>query len=221
MRYETINGTTHIYVEKGETDQEVLRAIVKASFELARPAGLGWIHFNDEQGMTDEMADEFVDLSRDVVVSMDYVQGRQCKTVIFKEKKDHFTLNNNCFERDRGLPDTMLDRAKALLTGEETAAPTSENMYKGENLTLRLKEYGYSRNQGESDWDFRKRVFPDLYQQDPDRALEFLMGSSAADWNDMEKILVLALASKGVPSHQELVKFAEGFTADPLEMWKK
>ena len=35
MRYEKKNGTTHIYVENEETEQQVLRAIVKASFELA------------------------------------------------------------------------------------------------------------------------------------------------------------------------------------------
>jgi len=225
MRYEKIDGNTHIYVENGEKEQEVLRAIVKTSFELARPAGLDWRHFNDAQEMTDEAADSFVDLSDQYgVVQMDYVQGRQCKTYIHRVGKGHFRLKNRIFERDRGLPEPMLDKAKEILFGKKTVGLASTgHMYKGEGLTLRLKEYGYDRKRGESDWDFRKRVFPDLYQKDPSRALEFLMGDSAAEWGETEVFFCscLTLTTKGQPSRYDLVKFADGFADDPIKMREK
>lgn len=227
MRHEKIRGVTHIYVEESETEQQVLRVIVKASFELARPAGLGWMNFNDSEEMTEEDADNFVSLppsSGNTVVDMDYIQGRQCKTTLRKKSDGHFILNNGRYERDRGVPEPMLDRAKEILAGKETVGlppsglASTSHMYKGESLTLRLKEYGYSRREGESDWDFRKRIFPDLYQRDPDRAMEFLIGGSAAEWDEINKVLCLGFLSKGKPSQQELVDFAEGFTDDPLVM---
>lgn len=229
MRHEKQNGTTHIYMENGETEQQVLRAIVKASFELARPAGMGWLHFNDSQQMTDEIADQCVTLKPryegdKTVIGMDYVQGRQCKTYVSKVEQGHFTLANHSYERDRGVPDPMLDRAKEIIAGKQNASLVStSHMYKGESLTLRLKEYGLTRQNGESDWNFRKRVFPDLFKMDGDRAMEFLQGSSATEWDEMDKMLYLVLVSenKGKPDRNALVKFARGFAADPLEMREK
>lgn len=229
MRYEKQDGTTHIYVEQGETEQQVLRAIVKASFELARPAGLGWIHFNAEQPMSDEDADQFTTLTPRYegdksVIGMDYVQGRQCKTYISRVAEGHFTLSNGSYERDRGVPDPMLDRAKDIIVGKQnTGLASTSQMYTGESLTLRLKEYGFTRQNGESDWNFRKRVFPDLFKMDGDRAMEFLQGGSAAEWDEMDKMLYLILVSenKGKPDHNALAKFAKGFAADPLVMRKQ
>lgn len=226
MRYEKQNETTHIFVESGETEQQVLRAIVKASFELARPAGMGWLHFNNNQQMTDEIADHCITLEPryeydKTVICMDYVQGRQCKTYVSRVKQGHFTLANHSYERDRGVVDPMLDRAKEILTGKQsTGLASTSHMYRGESLTLRLKEYGFTRQNGESDWNFRKRVFPDLFKKDSDRAMEFLQGGSAAEWDEMDKILYLIFIgeNKGKPDCNALMKFANGFAADPLEM---
>lgn len=227
MRHEKQNGTAHIFVENGETEQQVLRAIVKASFELARPAGMSWLHFNDSQQMTDEIADQCITLEPryeddNTVIDMDYVQGRQCKTYISRVEPGHFTLGNNSYERDRGVPDPMLDRAKEIISGKQSAGLAStSHMYKGESLTLRFKKYGFTRQNGESDWNFRKRVFPDLFKMDGDRAMEFLQGASAAEWDEMDKMLsylILVSESKGKPDRNALVKFAKGFAADPLEM---
>lgn len=225
MQYKKIKEITNIYLEGDETEQQVLRAIVRASFELARPVGLGFIHFEDGPPMTDEDADQSINLSPDygnLVVQMDYVQGRQCKTYIKKISDGHFTLSNNAYERDRGTPEPMLDKANEIISGKQTVGfDFSGPMYKGESLTLRLKEYGYTRTAGESDWDLRKRIFPDFYQQNPDPAMEFLMGGSVVEWGDTEKLLCLTLVSNGKPNHNELVKFAKGFHVDPLVMREK
>lgn len=224
MRHEKIEGVTHIYVDDGETEQQVLRAIIKASFELARPAGMGWLHFTaDSKIMTDEEADTFITSTPRYhddksAIEMDYVQGRQCKTYINKVENGHFALSNHSYERDRGTPEPMLERAKEIMVGEiitEGLISTS-HMYKGESLTLRMKEYGFSRKNGESDWDFRKRVFPDFFEKDGGRAMEFLLGSSAAEWNEIDKLLYLALMRKGELSRPDLIKFAKGFASDPL-----
>ena len=235
MRQEKIGEITHIYVEKGETEQLVLRAIVKASFELARPAGMGWMHFKSNQQMTDEEVDQFITLtprSADdkSVVDMDYVQGRQCKTYISRVEEGHFTLANRSYERDRGTPDTMLNRAKEIVGTSlgnvfmqakndiDTEFPPTTHIYKGENLTLRLKEYGFTRQNGESDWNFRKRIFPEMFKVDTNRAMEFLMGCSAAEWDGMNRLLYLTFISMGELDNKKLVKFANGFHKDPLEI---
>lgn len=224
MKYENQNGTTHIFVENGENEGPVLRAIVKASFELARPAGMGWVHFDDSQEMTDETAEQFINYaaySGVTVIEMDYVEGRQCKTFVSRVADGHFTLANHSYERDRGTPEPMLDRANDILVGKQNVGLAStSHMYKGESLTLRLAEYGFARHSNESDWDFRKRIFPDLFKMDSGRAMEFLQGASAAEWNEMDKMLFLICVSenKGKPDHNALVKFAKGFAFDPIEM---
>jgi len=241
MRHEKIEGTTHIYMEEDETEEQVLRAIVKASFELARPAGRGWAHFNSDQEMTDEVADKFItpkgratvsevtskglvprpDLGgvSPTVVNMDYFEGRQCKTRLSRVDVGHFELDNFIYERDRGTPKPMLERAKDILVGKKTAGLASTSyMYKGEDLTRRLKEHGFTRKNGESDWEFRKRVFPEFFQQASDSAMEFLMGGSAVEWDDVDQMLCILLVKKDRPSHAELVKFARGLAYDPLIM---
>jgi len=228
MRYEKIGEDHHIYVEKGETERQVLRVLVKASFELARPVGLGWFHFKDETKdeiqMADEIADQFIDLPPrlvDTVINMDYVQGRQCKTFIRKVAEGHFQLANHSYERDRGIPEPFFERAKEILTGKTVEELISTSyMYRGESLTLRLQEYGFERQPGENDWDFRKRIFPDLFPEDGDRAMEFLMGGSAAEWDERDKMFyfVFVRQNQGKPSRQELIMFAKGFAVDPFEM---
>lgn len=222
MKHEKVNGVSHVYVENGEQEEQVLRAIVKASFQLARPVGMGWMNFKEEQSMTDADADGFIfkPLACDeTVVKMDYVGGRQCKTYLRKVEDGHFTLFNGAYERDRGLPDQMFERAKEILGSKAEKAPVSSNyMYKGESLTLCLKEYGYNRLPGESDWEFRQRIFPDFYLKSPDRALEFLMGASATEWGELERFLSLAFMAEGTKDPGRLEWFARGFAADPVIM---
>lgn len=225
MKHEKVNGETHIYVENGEQEEDVLRAIVKASFQLARPAGLSRMNFAKEQEMTDADADRFIFkpfASNATVVKMDYVGGRQCKTYLSKVEDGHFTLFNYFYERDRGLPDQMLELAKKILDGKkEKASASSSEMYKGESLTLLLKSRGYNRLPGESDWEFRQRTFPDFYLKDPDRAMEVLMGASSTEWGEFEKFLFLAFTAEGTRNPGRLEWFARGFADDPIIMREK
>ncbi|HEX8974829.1 MAG TPA: hypothetical protein VF817_05120 [Patescibacteria group bacterium] len=224
LTYEKIDGRTNIHINgDAGAEKAVLRAIVIASFELSRPAGLGFLHFDKSTKMTEDEADRFISLPPrhgDVVIEMDYVQGRQCKTVVWKKGPGHYLLNDHLFERDRGSIEPMLEKAKQIATGDSIPPGLSSTgfMFSGESLTMRLKEYGLTRrNENEGDWDFRKRVFPDLFEKDPGRALEFLMGASATEWEEMDKMLCSILLMKGKPGRRELADFAKGFGWDPAE----
>jgi hypothetical protein len=216
------DGVRNIYTEEGEDERDILRAIVIASFETANAVEIGRLHFQRDQEMTGEDADRFITLPPkygNVVVDMDYVQGRQCKTTIIKKSEGRFILDGGFFMRDRGVPEPMLNRAvEILMVGadqNDSVPKVKAHMYKGENLTLRLRERGFERETGESDWDFRKRIFSDFYAKNPAVAVEFLFGASTNEWNETDKFLYLALGDT------DPRKFAEGFPTDPVKMRKK
>jgi len=224
MRYEYEQEQTHIYCGKLESERKVLRAIAKATFETVAAIRMGLLQYDSGTVMSDEQADSFIDLKNDDrVLSMDYVQGRQVKTFIARAGKKHFVLHNWSFERDRGKPQAMLDRAKELLGGllggvEATGQASTMDMFKGENLDLRLKQFGLERLPGESDWNFRKRIFPDLYEDvDHEEAVMVLFGATIADLTELDALLMMTLTMEDT-SRSGLIKFAEGFATDPIEM---
>ena len=118
-------GETHIVLDTSEEEElEVLRAIVRASFELAGPVGLSAVDYMPEYRLSDSEADQWirsVPRSHDsCVVDMDFVQGRQCKTVLSKEAAGHFSLDTRYFERFRGNWVPVLERARDLITESKT-----------------------------------------------------------------------------------------------------
>jgi len=227
MKYEKKDdGTTHVYVENAEGEFEVLRAIVQATFDSAVPVGMGFLHYDASHKMNRNQAESLInktdwDIVPASVVSMDYVAGRQVKTYIKRLEKNHFGISTRTFERDRGDISAMLDLANETILKERNSGEkvVSVSMFIGENLDKRLAEYGFKRNLNEKDWDFRKRIFPTLYAKtkgDP-RAIEFLYGKSAKDWNDVEGMLSMAVGFDQSP--QGLKKFADDFADDPLVMF--
>jgi len=92
-----------------------------------------------------------------------------------------------------------------------------EDIYKGEGLTLHLKEYGYDRLDGESDWEFRQRIFPDFYLKNSVKALESLMGSGVTEWGEAA-FFCIGLLSKDSVSSESLERFARDFAEDPIVM---
>jgi hypothetical protein len=116
LKYLIKDGIYHILVEAdaGEREIDVLRAIVKASFELApqdpdAPEGI--------ETLSDKDADVFIlnkHLVGDVVVGMDHWQGRWCVTYLVRISESEFILSN-AFQQIRGTPVSMLERAKLNL----------------------------------------------------------------------------------------------------------
>jgi hypothetical protein len=221
MRYETTEGTTHIWCDEGESERDVLRAIANATFETAAAVGMGLMHYNPDTVLPEEYLERVVNLDGDRVLSMEYVEGRQVKTSIDRVEPGHFTLQNYSFERDRGAPDTMLNRAIEILGGAEaTGHQSTMQMFEGENLDQRAKaRYGIERNAGETDWEFRKRIFLDFFDQDQD-ALTFCLGGTIGDLDDMDGMLVVINADTFGTRHGRQ-RFVDGFAADPLVMRKE
>ncbi len=221
MRYETTEGTTHIWCDEGESERDVLRAIANATFETAAAVGMGLVHYNPDTVLPEEFLDNVVNLNSNRVLNMEYVEGRQVKTFIDRVEPGHFTLENYSFERDRGAPDTMLNRAAEILGGATTTGHQSTmHMFEGENLDRRvLERYRTERQPGESDWEFRKRVFMDFYETDQD-ALTFCFGGTIGDLDDLDAMLIMINADTFGTRHGRQ-RFVDGFAADPLVMRKE
>lgn len=217
MRYEYGTEETHIFVEEGETEQQVLRAIVKSTFETAAGMGMGILHYNRDTLMTDELADRFIELEDAWVVRMDYVEGRQVKTSVDRVESGHFVLYTWAFERNRGDVKPMLGRVQELLRGAEaTGQASTMHMFKGQSLDLRLRQFGFERQRGETDWEFRKRIFPDLFAISSDEGIMYLFGGTVADLQHQDKLLIMLMMRKST-SRADLIQFANDFTVDPLE----
>lgn len=61
---------------------------VKEVYRLSVPAGLGWLHFTEEE-LTNEEAREILDLwknDKQFALDMDYIKGRACKMTVFKKE---------------------------------------------------------------------------------------------------------------------------------------
>jgi hypothetical protein len=120
MRFFKRDDETYIVVEATEEELAVLRAIVKASFDLANPVGLSVLNYHPEYSLSDAEADQWIKSITGFqdyrVVDMNFVQGRECKTILSKDAPGQFRLNTKYFERYRGSCMPMLERARELVS---------------------------------------------------------------------------------------------------------
>lgn len=208
-------GESHqIRLGEGENQKDILRAIAVASFELARPAGSGRLHFDGGSTLRPEEADRYIIKERaGPSLAMDYVEGRQVKTYIYTQDDGSLVFNSWLFERDRGNPDPVFKRAKEILQSEYPSAAlpadliTTQNQFKDDSLTKRLKELGYERNPSETDEQLRGRIFPSLYRKDVLLAGEYVFGKHEAEWDDSERLAYIELTNQKT-SDQVLQDFA-------------
>jgi len=218
MRFERHEDRIIITPDQGETQEQVLRAIAKAAFEDSFAVGMGVMHYDPDHVLTDEQADRFMQDSETAALNMRYVQGRQVKISVYAAEDDQLVIYLAEYERDhRATPDSMLNRAQEILAGDEPKGHIPYGYrFKGRNLDLFLVELGFERKPGESDWNFRKRIFPELWQQSRDNALMVLFGGyPLTDFNEIDQLLAMDLMMRN-PGPAELAKFADGFAGDPL-----
>ena len=83
---------------------------------------------------------------------------------------------------------------------------SSNSAYQGEGLDSHLKILGQFRLPGESDLDFRKRVFPEVFQRDRRWAFEILVGKEPHRWGPKLEGLLHQLGKS--PTLEELAYFA-------------
>lgn len=80
-----------------------LRKFVQKVYELSHPQGLGYLHFQ-EGGLSDADADALLTPRErgDVLLHLDYVRGRACKMVIWRdEETGKLYIRNEWFDHSR------------------------------------------------------------------------------------------------------------------------
>ena len=86
-----------------------------------------------------------------------------------------------------------------------------------------LDRLGLVQQAGETNWQFRKRAFPTLWEhfgnEHDTLAMEFLLLLPQGEWSesDMTRFMMLRTSN---PSKKDLEKFARGFSMDPFEFRK-
>ena len=97
------------------TDIEVtgvdLRELVRAAYDLSRPQGLGFLHF--QQGsLTDEEVDALVKpppYGR-TLVSLDYVKGRACKFAVWADENGKRWIRGDWYDHTDADLSELLER---------------------------------------------------------------------------------------------------------------
>ena len=79
---------------------------VKKVYELSVPVGMGFMHA-EPGGLTSEEAAVYIDVDNRIVVSMDYVKGRQCKMTVFEED-DKFVIRDQWFDHSDSALEQLL-----------------------------------------------------------------------------------------------------------------
>ena len=104
------------------------------------------------------------------------------------------------------------------------------SFYEGDSLTRNLEGLGIPRQDGESDWEYRKRAFPELYlRKGFSVAVSVLMGCSVTELSDVDKMVLGCLPTEPEQMNSrgrkhlayQLKSFARGFPEDPLETRKR
>lgn len=101
-----------------------LRKFVQKVYEMSKPQGLGYMHFK-EGGLSDEEADSLIRAEGRIAVSLDYVRGRACKMVVWRDKE-----TGKLFVRDTWY-DHTLHQLKSLLSEFGIELPAQEGQAKG------------------------------------------------------------------------------------------
>ena len=93
----------------------------------------------------------------------------------------------------------------------------------GMDFDSTLEQLGLTRQASETNWQFRKRAFPILWEhfgnEHDTLAMEFLLLLPQGEWSEMDMTRFMMLRMSN-PSKKDLEKFARGFSMDPLEFRK-
>ncbi|PIV90696.1 hypothetical protein COW46_00945 [Candidatus Gracilibacteria bacterium CG17_big_fil_post_rev_8_21_14_2_50_48_13] len=214
MKIEKRDGDYLITPDDTEDPKRVLAAIARASIEYAGPRGMSHLS-NQDFSLSWSEAERFVQLDdfTEPALYLDYAGPGLCKTKIMQREPNTFTMYGYMFERDRGNPIPMFERAQELLDDEKKPSMVDpRRMQRGEGLDMLLSSYDLVRKEKESDWEFLKRVFPALFKYEPELSFQILMGMNPKNWTEANKALVLFLAM----SEGNVSEWINGFPGDPI-----
>ena len=86
-----------------------LKELVKAAYDLSKPQGLGFLHF-EEGGLSDEEAEKYITDHPRFAVMMDYVKGRACKLDVFKDSEGRLFIQGSWFDHSEAQLAELLKR---------------------------------------------------------------------------------------------------------------
>jgi len=108
----------HIQLED-EEEQAVLRSLIKSSYALAKPQGeLNQLIADPCHDMRDSEADDFIMAPRiydDCVIDISVVNGRECKTRVYRLGPRLLAVDKARYERFRTDLNSVLDRTKLMI----------------------------------------------------------------------------------------------------------
>lgn len=217
-------------VFKDEPEADVVRALARASFELA-PANYEHLEFwTRDDELPEASLEALINTEAgplDPLLRMGIVLGRHCHTVVVRGPDRSLCFSRQVFEhrRHRDTIKTVLRRAMDLYVCYR-ASPDGHGheLFQGDILDQRLACYGFKREESESDWMFRQRIFPQLGLYWPNGACQFLFGGRACEITIEQRGYIDRLAVEGrrVGNNADelkafLQKEAQSLPTDPLE----
>lgn len=79
-----------------EVPQDKLIALIKGAYERSHAIGLGYLQPH-EKSLSDEDAEALIEKTGRVAVSLDYVNGRQCKFNVWRDEDGKLWTNKDAW----------------------------------------------------------------------------------------------------------------------------
>lgn len=95
-----------------------LRKIIHFVYDKSAPIGLGVLHYTPEP-LSEEEVNELIEREKKspghVAVHMDYVNGRQCKFVAFRDDEDRLWIRERWFDHEH-MSDELIEFCKSTIS---------------------------------------------------------------------------------------------------------
>jgi hypothetical protein len=110
--YNRISDSEILLIPNHISEKDLLNTFAQISYDMARPVGAGYFQ-NFETKTEDIDFSPYINLeSKFEVLSMEYINGRQCKTFVSKNNKGELIFDSAMYEIDRGPAELLLDKVK-------------------------------------------------------------------------------------------------------------
>jgi len=91
-----------------------MRLLIKTVYDLSKPQGLGFMHYNENDALTDEECDKIIDTFKDdkrLALSLDYLKGRSCKFHVNRIKdSDELEIYDKWYDHNDEQLATLLQK---------------------------------------------------------------------------------------------------------------
>jgi hypothetical protein len=103
--------------------------------------------------------------------------------------------------------------AKPKIKTEKQKSIPATPYLRGKGLDLQMSKY-FPRKEGEEDWEYVKRIFPEVHKKNPAGAVSILFGRSITELSGVNRQLAGDFLMSE-PSSYDIKNFLRGFPRDP------